>query len=72
MNSIQLHSCAAGSKVLTSQLNITLLRMHDSPVINHAGRLVSEIGVACSVLRFEWEGEYRGGVLEDDLIFFGG
>lgn len=38
-------------EVLTSQLNITLPRMHghDSPVINHAGRLVSEIGVACRV-----------------------
>ena len=44
----QLHSCGARGKVLTSQLNITLLRMHDSPVINHAGRLVSKIGVQCS------------------------
>lgn len=51
-NFIQLHSCGARGKVLTSQLNITLRRMHDLPVINHAGRLVSEIGVLCSALRF--------------------
>lgn len=45
--------------------------MHDSPVINHAGRLVSEIGVACSVLRFKgYEAKHQHGVLEDDSFFF--